>query len=277
MTVVRCAVLGNPIAHSLSPALHHAAYDVLGLDWCYDAREVTASDLPQFLAGLDESWRGLSLTMPLKRAVMPLLDEVSERARQAGGANTVLLDDGRRAGDNTDVPGVAAALRERHVGPVEHAVILGGGATAASALLGLADLGCRRVTLVVRDESRAAETVAAAARHPAGPSVEVRLFQTSPVAADVLVSTIPASAQTAAVVTMAYVVPVVFDVVYDPWPTPLALAVQRSGGVLVSGLDLLVHQAVLQVELMTGVAEAPLDAMRLAGRRALSERAAGSG
>ena len=266
-------MLGSPIAHSLSPALHRAAYDALGLDWTYDAYEVTEADLPAFLSGLDRTWRGLSLTMPLKRAVMPLLDEASERSRQAGAANTVVLGDGRRRGHNTDVPGVAAALRERHDGPVGRAVVLGGGATAASALLGLADLGCREVTLVVRDAARAAETLAAAARHPGRPTVDVRLLGSGVVDADVLVSTLPAAAQSADVVAMADPVAVVFDVIYDPWPTPLARAAEVTGRVLVSGLDLLAHQAVLQVELMTGAGPAPLDAMREAGRAVLAERA----
>ncbi len=244
----------------------------MGLDWDYRAVEVTEAGLPAFLDGLDPSWRGLSLTMPLKRAVMPLLDEVSERARQAGGANTVVLDEGRRSGHNTDVPGVVAALRERHDGPVDRAVVLGGGATAASAIVGLADLGCRHVTVVVRDEDRAAGTVAAAARHPRPPTVDVRLLAAGPVAADVLVSTIPAAAQTDAVVALSGGVPVVFDVVYDPWPTPLAVAAEAAGQVVVSGLDLLVHQAVLQVALMTGAVDVPLHALREAGRRALAAR-----
>ena len=109
----RCAVLGSPIAHSLSPVLHRAAYDALGLDWSYDAVEVSEDGLPGFLDGLDGSWRGLSLTMPLKRTVVPLLDEMSARAAQARAANTVVLDAGRRVGHNTDIPGAVAAIRER--------------------------------------------------------------------------------------------------------------------------------------------------------------------
>jgi shikimate dehydrogenase len=279
----RCAVLGSPIAHSLSPALHRAAYDALGLDWTYEAFEVTEQELPGFLSGmrsgirsgLDSPWRGLSLTMPLKRAVLSLLDEVSERSRQAGAANTVVPVGGRLVGHNTDVPGVTAALHERLETAPSSAVVLGGGATAASALLGLADLGCRDVTLVVRDHTRAAETVAAAARHPRGPRLVVRSFGVSPIDADVLVSTIPAVAQDDGVLAWAEGCSAVFDVVYDPWPTPLATAAQQSGRLLVTGLDLLVHQAVRQVELMTGAAPAPLDVMRVAGDRALAARDAG--
>jgi shikimate dehydrogenase len=270
---VRCAVLGSPIAHTLSPVLHRAAYDVLGLDWVYESREVTAEQLPGFLDALDESWRGLSLTMPLKRAVLPLLDETGAAAQRSAAVNTVLLGDGRRVGHNTDIPGAVAALRERYDGPLDRAVILGGGATATSTLLALADLGCGDVTLLVRDPARAAETVRAAARHPRPPRLEVRRLGPDPISADVVVSTIPAPAQTTEVVALADAARVVFDVVYDPWPTPLAAHAVRRGRVVVGGLDLLVHQAVLQVQLMTGVEETPLAAMRAAGERALAARA----
>jgi shikimate dehydrogenase len=273
----RCAVLGVPISHSLSPVLHRAAYAALGLpDWRYDALEVAEPDLARFLDGLDDSWRGLSLTMPLKRTVVPLLDELSERAAEARAVNTVVLDGGRRVGHNTDVPGASAAVRERYDGPVERAVVVGGGATAASVALALADLGCRELTLLVRDEARAAETVATAARHPQPPRVEVRRIGSAPTPADIVVSTVPAAAQTAEVLAVADEVPVVFEVVYDPWPTPLAAEAARSGRVLVSGLDLLVHQAVLQVRLMTG-RDAPLLAvLRQAGEAALATRSRGA-
>lgn len=259
----RCAVLGSPIGHSLSPVLHRAAYSELGLDWAYDACEVEEGALRSFLDGLDESWRGLSLTMPLKRAVMPLLDEVSDRAAQAGAANTLVLEEGRRIGHNTDIPGAAAALLERYGGPLGSATVLGGGATAASVLLALADLGCVSATLLVREPARAGQTLAAVARHPRAPQVDVRTLGEAVDPTVVLVSTIPASAQTPALVALADRVEVVFEVRYDPWPTPLAAAALRDGRPLVSGFDLLVHQAALQVELMTERA-APMAAMRAA-------------
>lgn len=269
----RCAVLGRPISHSLSPVLHRAAYRVLGLPWEYTAVEVAEDGLPGFIDGLDRSWRGLSLTMPLKRAVVPLLDEVSGRAAQAGAANTVVLEDGRLIGHNTDVPGSVGALRERYAGPVTRAVVLGGGATAASTLLALADLGCSEAVLLVREPARAGETLEALGRHPSPPAVEVRrLGETSP-DADVLVSTVPAAVQDAAVQRLVTAAQVTFDVVYDPWPTPLAEAAVAAGRPLVSGLDLLVHQAALQVDLMTRCGAARLPevraAMRAAGEAAL--------
>ena len=196
----RCAVLGSPIAHSLSPVLHRAAYAELGLDWQYTAHEVSDSELPAFLAGLDETWRGLSLTMPLKRAVVPMLDELSDRAAQAQAVNTVILEPGRRTGHNTDIPGAVAAVRERTDLPLRTAVIVGGGATASSTLLALADLGCTSVRVVVRDTSRVEETLEAAGRHPARPMVEVLTFREAAASAEALrpaivVSTVPAEAQ----------------------------------------------------------------------------------
>ncbi len=268
----RCAVLGRPIAHSLSPVLHTAAYAAASLDWTYEAVEVGSADLTGFLDSRDETWRGLSLTMPLKRIVVPLLDELSERAAQSLAANTVILEGGRRVGHNTDIPGVAQAIAEQHHEPLESAVVLGGGATASSAVLALADLGCRHVFLLVRDPERATETVEAAARHPANPEVTVRLFGEQPGPADIVVSTIPAAAQTPDVVALAADIPVVFDVVYEPWPTPLAQAALLDGRTLVAGLDLLVHQAVLQYQLMTGRDDDPTAVMREAGLRALAAR-----
>jgi len=265
---MRCAVLGSPIGHSLSPVLHRAAYADLGLDWTYEAIEVDEHDLESFVAGLDAGWRGLSLTMPLKRVVMPLLDSADPWARAAGAANTVILDHGRRLGHNTDVPGAVAALKERSEGPYRTAVVLGGGATAASILLALSELGCRDARLLVRDPDRAAETLAAVTRHGRGPAVQVGLLTDEVGPADVVVSTIPAAAQTPDLVTGAAAAGVVFEVLYDPWPTPLAAAAADGGGTLVGGLDLLVHQAALQVRLMTGGAP-PVATMRAAGERAL--------
>lgn len=268
----RCAVLGSPIAHSLSPVLHRAAYAELGLDWSYDAVEVDEAGIRAFVAGLDDTWRGLSLTMPLKRAVLPLLDDLDLWAEMSRAANTVVLDSGRH-GHNTDVPGAVAALAERGVGPLDTAVVLGGGATAASVLLALAEVGCREARLLVREPARAADTVTAVARHGRAPSVTVGALDELFDAPDLLVSTIPASAQSPDLVAAARPAKVVFDVVYDPWPTPIAAAALDAGRTLVSGLDLLVHQAALQVELMTGD-EAPVNAMREAGERALAQRGA---
>jgi shikimate dehydrogenase len=247
-------VLGSPIAHSLSPALHRAAYDALGLDWTYDAIEMTPVELPAFLTGLDESWAGLSLTMPLKQAVLPLLDSTSELVEQVAAANTVLLP--ARRGENTDVAGIVAALAEVGVTSAARAVVLGGGATARSALAALAILGCRTPTLVVRSEPT--ESLAAARRLGVAPKVagwDPAVLEGS----DLLISTVPAGAADEFAPYVADV-PVLLDVVYDPWPTALAASCQ---GIVVGGAVMLLHQAAAQVAHMTG-RKPPLEAMRAA-------------
>ena len=270
---MRCAVLGSPIAHSLSPVLHRAAYAHLGLDWTYDAVEIDSAGLRPFVEALDETWRGLSLTMPLKRAVVPLVDSLDEWAQLAGVANTVLLENGRRLGFNTDIPGATAAVVERVHAPVRSAVVIGGGATATSLLLALAELGCRTATLLVRDEARAVETVTAVGTHPRAPQLSVSTIDGAiALEADIVVSTVPAAAQTPELMAVCADIPAVFEAVYHPWPTPLARAALESGRPLVSGLDLLAHQAVLQVDLMTGE-PVPVDLVREAGRAELARRA----
>ena len=263
-------MLGDPIAHSLSPVLHRAGYAATGLAWEYDAHRVAAGGLAGFVAGLDEDWRGLSLTMPLKREALGLVDDLSGTARLAGAANTLVLGH-RLVGDNTDVPGVATALSEHGVSAVRSATILGGGATATSVGLALADRGAEVLTLLVRDIDRAGEAVIRLRRHPSAPTVQVLPLGGWEATGDVVVSTIPAWAQDDGVVARCADVPVVFDVVYDPWPTPLAVAAAARGQVLVSGLDLLVHQAALQFALFTGL-PAPVAAMRAAGEQALRDR-----
>ncbi|MEV0779698.1 shikimate dehydrogenase [Streptomyces sp. NPDC050428] len=267
----RAAVLGSPIAHSLSPVLHRAAYAELGLThWSYGRFDVAEAGLPAFLTGLGPSWAGLSLTMPLKRAVIPLLDMVSGTAASVEAVNTVVIDgDGRRTGDNTDIPGMLAALRERGVGTVESAAVLGAGATASSALAALSRICTGPVTAYVRSQARATEMRGWGERL----GVDVRTADWSRAAdalgAPLVIATTPAGATD----ELARRVPVgpgtLFDVLYDPWPTALAGAWSARGGPVVGGLDLLVHQAVLQVELMTGRVPAPLAVMRAAGERAL--------
>ncbi|MEV7671306.1 shikimate dehydrogenase [Streptomyces sp. NPDC088752] len=270
----RAAVLGSPVAHSLSPVLHRAAYAELGLhDWSYERFEVDEAALPGFVDGLDGSWAGLSLTMPLKRAVIPLLDEVGDTAASVEAVNTVVLhEDGRRVGDNTDVPGMIAALRERGVEKVEAAAVLGAGATASSALAALARICAGPVTAYVRSEARAGEMRGWGER--LGVDVRTADWERAAEAFEtpLVIATTPAGTTNALATAVPDAVGTLFDVLYDPWPTPLAAAWSDRGGKVVGGLDLLVHQAVLQVELMTGRTPAPLAAMRAAGERALAAR-----
>ena len=273
-TQLRCAVLGAPITHSLSPVLHRAAYAHLGLDWRYDAFEVDEAALPDFVAGLDGSWRGLSLTMPLKRAVLHLLDDVSDVARAVDAVNTVLrTDDGRLHGHNTDVPGLVAALREKDVDDVRRAAVLGGGATARAAVAALAEVA-DEVEVFVRTASRADEMALLAERCGVRCTTRSWADLADGLRADLVVATTPAGVLDAAASSIPEKPGVLLDVLYEPWPTALAAGWDRAGGVVLGGLDLLVHQAVLQVELMTG-RPVPAQVLREAGDAALAGRARG--
>ncbi len=271
--VRRCGILGDPVAHSLSPVLHRAGYAALDLPWEYAAHRVPSGGLAEFVAGLDGTWRGLSLTMPLKREAVELADSRTAVALQAGAANTLVLEDGRIHADNTDVPGARAALRERYDGPVTSATVLGGGATAVSTALALCDLGARELTLLVRSADRAAAAAALVRAHPSAPYVALGSLAEDRVRGEVVVSTIPVTAQGPDLLERCGDALVVFDVVYDPWPTPLAAS--AGDRVLVSGLDLLVHQAALQLEVHTG-RPAPLSVLRAAGESALLARGEGA-
>ncbi|MGW4316688.1 shikimate dehydrogenase [Streptomyces sp. NPDC004491] len=269
----RAAVLGSPIAHSLSPVLHRAAYTELGLDhWSYDRFEVDEAGLPGFVEGLDSTWAGLSLTMPLKRAIMPMLDGISDAAASVEAVNTVVLtEDGRRLGDNTDIPGMVAALRERGVEKVGTAAVLGAGATASSALAALAEICTGPVTAYVRSEARADEMRGWGRR--LGVDVRVADWAEADEAlrAPLVIATTPAGTTDALAGAVPSAPGTLFDVLYDPWPTALASRWGATGAGVVGGLDLLVHQAVLQVEQMTGL-DAPLAVMRAAGEAALAAR-----
>ncbi|MFJ3970117.1 shikimate dehydrogenase [Streptomyces parvus] len=270
----RAAVLGSPIAHSLSPVLHRAAYAELGLaDWSYDRFEVDEAALPGFVEGLDASWAGLSLTMPLKRAIIPLLDEVSATAASVEAVNTVVFtEDGRRIGDNTDIPGMVAALRERGVDKVESAAVLGAGATASSALAALAVVCAGPVTAYVRSPERAAEMRGWGERLGVDVITADWADAASALSAPLVIATTPAGATDSLAGSVPETPGILFDVLYEPWPTRLAAAWSAHGGAVVGGLDLLVHQALLQVEQMTGRIPAPLAAMRHAGEAALAPR-----
>jgi shikimate dehydrogenase len=244
-------------------------------DWSYTSTRVAAGGLASYVASLGGDWppgrwRGLSVTMPLKREAFELARSVSPRARLTGAVNTLVRSSHGWVGDNTDLPGAVAAIRERAGDgfSCSHGVVLGAGATAASTGLALAELGASRITLLARNPGAAGETIEMISRHRSKPIVSVLPLDSAVDGVDAVVSTVPAKAQTPELIDRWASTPVVFDVVYDPWPSPL---LSVAPGVAVSGLDLLVHQAVLQFEIFTG-RPAPLDAMRAAGEKALASR-----
>ncbi len=258
----RAGVLGRPIAHSLSPVLHRAAYRELGLAWRYDAIDCGVQELAATLRDRAH-WAGFSCTMPLKHAALELADEVRPNAHAAGAANTLLpMAGGGWAADNTDVTGVVAALGERRPAPLT-ATVLGAGGTAQAVVVALYELGLRRCVVAVRDQRRATGLLETAA----GVGVEVTLtalgVDSASLAADLVVSTLPSGAADPLAGRAWSAGQTVFDVSYDPWPTALSTAAAKAGATVICGRELLLHQAAAQVELMTG-RPAPLEAMRSA-------------
>ena len=215
--------------------------------------------------------------MPLKRAVLPLLDHIEPLAAEVGAANTVVFAAGRRRGHNTDVPGMLAALAERGVTratlPQTPAVlILGAGATACSALAALRTLSITQATVAARTPTRASDLLATADR--LGLKITLTPFDAPHDPPDLLISTVPAGAAdqyAEQIAARTFQPPRVLDIVYHPWPTPLATAARQAGAAVTDGFDLLLHQAAGQFQLMTGH-PAPLDPMRTAGLEALAER-----
>ena len=250
-------MLGSPIAHSRSPQLHLAAYRALGLDgWTYDRIECTADELPGLVAGFGPEWVGVSVTMPGKFAALRFADERTARAELVGSANTLVRTQGGWRADNTDVDGLKGAL-----GAVAgRAAVLGSGGTAPAVVVGLADLGVQNIAVLARNRDKAAPLLALGPRL----GVDVRWIELGTTLADVdvVVSTIPADVA-AGYANTVVATPLLLDAIYNPWPTPLATAVEQAGGRVISGLQMLLHQAFAQVEQFTEL-PAPTEAMRAA-------------
>lgn len=277
---LRAAVLGHPISHSKSPALHRAAYARLGVQLDYSAIDVTEDALPAFMARVredvrqGESWRGLSVTMPLKSGMVREMDEVRGVARALGVVNTVAFERTapgtgatRLVGYNTDVAGIVNALRHAGAASAPTAAVLGGGGTSAAAIAALKELGAPGADIFVRNVSRAAEARAAAA----AVVLPVRILPlagaaAAVAAADVVISTLPprAADPLAEELALFFGEPahararpgVLLDVAYDPWPSRIASAWQEAGGSVVPGLEMLIYQAVEQVRHFTGLGQA---------------------
>jgi len=266
----RAGVRGSPIAHSLSPVLHSAAYAALGLtDWTYDLAEVDEAGFLAHTAALDPGYRGLSLTMPLKEVAFQVVHTVSDLAKRVGAINTIVRDERGWRGYNTDVYGIIESLRQIGVGDVDEALLVGAGATARSALEALAEMSTRKVSFMVRDEVRA--QTAAFARS-LGMQAEGIPMGAWPAGAKVIVGTVPGAAYAGLLGTLpaAPAGAVVLDCVYGE-PTALPEVARERGYATAQGTDMLLHQARGQVKLMTGH-EAPTEAMRAALEEALAAR-----
>ncbi|GIF71479.1 shikimate dehydrogenase [Asanoa siamensis] len=269
--MTRAAVLGRPIAHSLSPVIHNAGYAALGLtDWSYTAVECDEAALPDLVAGLGPEWAGLSLTMPLKEVALTVATEVAPVAATVGAANTLVRRGTGWYATNTDVEGMVALLTEAGVAAGARFTILGAGGTARAALAAASRLAAESVTVVARRQLAIEELAAAAAELnlPLRPTLWPDAL--AALAADVVISTVPKGvADPLAINGTWHPSTILFDALYDPWPTPLADSAARAGCDILSGLDLLLAQALGQFHLFTG-AEPPVDAMREALSRARS-------
>lgn len=269
----RCAVIGHPAAHSLSPALHMASYETLGLSgWSYEAIDVEPGHLDEFLSGLDSSWVGLSVTMPFKSAIIahgtpePLVTALD-------AANTIIfgaVDGSRRTSRresnrcyNTDVPGMTGALAHRGLTSADSAILVGAGATARSGLAALSRIGVRHAEVIARSLERAhASLDEVAARHGIDLDVVGWGELSAPGGlgtdrADLLLSIAPVDFTDAEAARIVRAAPVVFDVFYERHPSALSLAAAAAGRVSVDGIDLLVFQGIGQVQLMTGLTPDP--------------------
>jgi shikimate dehydrogenase len=279
-TTSRAAVFGHPVAHSLSPVLHRAAYAALGLvGWDYGMADVDAPDLRAVVAGLDESWVGLSLTMPLKEAALELAAEASSLAagasslaRRVGAANTLVRRGTRWYADNTDVHGIRTSIEPQLRDPLRSGsapLVIGGGATARAALVALAQLGAEQVVLMTRNGARAA-TVALA--QDLGVQVRDVPMGHWPIDPPIVISTVPHAALAEHCDALPHGVHVVLDAVYGTGSGPLLRRARTVGAAAVPGTDMLLHQAAEQVRLMTG-RPAPLEPMRSALEAELASRA----
>ena len=260
-------VVGHPIAHSLSPALHQAAYDILGLPWSYEAIDIEPGGLTGFVTARDSSWVGLSVTMPHKAEALEIADSVDPIGRSTASVNTLIFswdDQGRRliSGYNTDVMGIVLALGDAGVDRAREVAIIGGGATAASALVAASQLGADRVNILVRNLPHAANLVELGSA--LGLVVAIKdiadISTTPPV--DLVISTLPGDVATSLQALPRVSRAALLDVAYSPWPSIRGTdwgAQTASGGIVVSGLAMLAHQALIQVRLFTsGDAATPI-------------------
>lgn len=258
------AVLGSPITHSKSPAIHSAAYRELGLAWSYGREELRAEQLEGFLAARSRGWRGFSLTMPLKEEAHRLASVRDPVADESGVVNTLLRLDSERqpwAGFNTDVGGLAAAVRNAGL-DASSTIVLGSGATAVSAVLAARRLGARHVEVVARNVTAVSNLVARfgdtqepgleTPMHMSGtllPHVAHLLREPTTEAATLVISTLPGTAARDLVLPDRVTAIPLFDVAYDPWPSPLAKRWREFGGEAHSGMGMLVEQAILQIRI----------------------------
>lgn len=245
MTRIRAAVLGFPIKHSLSPVIHNAAYEYLGWNWEYQRHLVASGELSEFLASHEGQFRGLSLTMPLKEEAISLINRISDEGKSVNSINTIIFDELDVQGHNTDIQGFKDALQHKNVSIPESAAVLGGGATARSAIAAL-DGQAKVISVYSRSPHRNSALVNSAKSS----TVEIKPWSMVASACDheLIIATTPKGATDE--IDPQRVSGTLFESLYDPWPTPLLRKWRERGGLGIDGLELLIWQALGQLELM---------------------------
>jgi shikimate dehydrogenase len=268
-----CGVIGDPIEHTMSPVMHNAAFNELGLDYAYLAFRVRVAELAQAIAGMRAlNIRGLNVTIPHKVAVIPFLDELDPLADKIGAVNTIVNDGGFLKGYNTDATGFLKALRDRGFGPAgKRVAILGAGGAARAISFILADSGAELVILNRREELDWAEALARQISDAFGK--EVNAFESDAAnlkaaldSADIVVNATsvgmsPHSGESPVPAGLLRAGMVIFDIVYNPLKTRLATEAAQAGAETVMGLDMLVGQGALAFEMWTGK-QAPVGLMK---------------
>jgi shikimate dehydrogenase len=246
--MIKAAVLGSPISHSLSPLLHNTAYARLGIQGSYEAIEVNAGGLAKFMDGRDATWTGFSLTMPLKEEAIEYADHVDELAKRINSANTLYRDGGVWRATSTDVIGFSQALKSHKIAIKGHVVILGAGATARAAAAAC-DGSAAHITVINRSLSRVQGMSDAVI------DSELRFLNWDNLSvlsdADLVISTVPAGVTDSIELPQETTAPF-FEALYKPWPTPASALWASRGGFVIDGLDLLIHQAIAQIQIFTG-------------------------
>lgn len=248
--MIRAAVLGSPISHSLSPLLHQRAYEILGAQGTYEAIDVAAGELSNFLKDKDSGWTGFSLTMPLKEEVLAIATVIDPVAQLISSANTLFRKDNLWCASSTDITGFGFALNSQGFTKAKSATILGAGATAR-AVVGALDGRIEEISIISRNVGREEAIRKCATKS----SITFLPWEyTTPIAhSDLVVNTTPLyGADLFADYLPTKISALFFEVLYRPWPTVLHSRWRENGGETMDGIDLLVHQAIEQIALFSG-------------------------
>ncbi|KON31373.1 hypothetical protein AC482_01020 [miscellaneous Crenarchaeota group-15 archaeon DG-45] len=276
-----CYLIGYPVGHSVSPAMHNAAFRKLGLDYRYEAASVEPGSLAGFLNGVlrGPTARGANVTIPHKISAMMEIDAVDESAAAIGAVNTIVNDGGVLRGHNTDGTGALRALKESAVNLTGSRVLLLGAGGAARAVAHAVALEAGSLTILNRSPRRAVE-LAETIRGKAGRRVEVAAAPLDEAhlreelgRADILINATPVGMhpdveETPVPKRLLHGDLLVFDLVYNPLRTRLLREAEEAGAEALSGVEMLVYQGAEAFRLWTG-REAPLDLMRRVARREL--------